>query len=326
MKVRPLPLAHLPARRGRWPPLVAVTTSFLIFLLATTASAAASASAVHEVHVAQQGYQGQQAPADDSSSLESGNAEKLLEDNELLKQLAEQDEKAVQQRKENFQAESHVQEELIGFYAKSLQAQRLALDQLQSSSKQNAEEAVEINKELKKTLDNLKKSEAGLVAAAKEKAKEAVVQKFREENFLLKNWDKVTFGTENSKVAERKTEQYVAHVNDLYTRALQNERQAAGLETEANSLAASSQALSDGADDKEEAGEALAAQLDRSEAAQLKLQAGEKRAYADALMAEAKQWTGKRKDLSPGTDGDVDELVRKPYADVHSSLDFLARR
>ncbi len=140
-----LPLGHhLPSRRGRWPPLVAVTTSFLIFLLATTASAIASASAVHEVHVAQQGHQGRQhqAPADDSSSLESGNAEKLLEDNALLKQLAEQDEKAVQQRKENFQAESHVQEELIGFYAKSLQAQKLALDQLQSSSKQNAEAAV----------------------------------------------------------------------------------------------------------------------------------------------------------------------------------------
>ncbi len=72
---------------------------------------------------------------------------------------------------------------------------------------------MEINQELKQTLDNLKKSEAGLVAAAKEKAKDAVVQKFRDENFLLKNWDKVTFGTENSKVAERKTEQYVAHVS-----------------------------------------------------------------------------------------------------------------
>eukprot|EP00392_Amoebophrya_sp_AT5.2_P014257 g14404.t1 len=220
-------------------------------------------------------------------------------ENALSAELAAVDRNAAAARGLAFEAEQLQQTSLIAYYQSSLQGQGTLLKSLRASAEAKAKTAAQVVAGLKKSLEKLKKQGAKLVNEAREKAND---------------------------VAKRKTEQHAEHVNTLYTAALNAEREAAGEQAQAEELQLTFASLSDAADEQELAGDYLAAQLTRSEAAQVKLQASRRAGYADSLLADAKAWRGKQKKMEPGTDDDVDALPTKPDAGVTTAAEFLARR
>ncbi|CAD7933658.1 unnamed protein product [Amoebophrya sp. A25] len=254
--------------------------------------------------------------------------ENLTADNALVKEIATADKEAAAKRKEAFLNEIGVQESAINTFETTLKADNAALKGILARAEAKAAESKAVAKTLADGLEALKKQKGAMVAEGKAAARKAVIQKFRSLNFELKEWEKVTFGTENTgrNTADRKTEQFAGHVNSLYHAALANERQAATLQEEANDLTTTSTAVSEAADAKEGAGDLLGAQLSRSEAAQLTLQANSKRDLADALLADAEMWSKKQKKMEPATDADVEVLPMKPNKRIKTAKDFLAAR